>query len=348
MLLHMFFFYFIKQENKNGSPIDLIHISFQPQTYNGSSWGMLDNNVYKEITSVLGSNLISTEADSPLKLMSSAFFSQAYNTLTSGAINTGRAVVTKYRYYYQFENMSNYLNNPCQTYLNFLKNAIDYKVWETKTFRMNPQTISYSNMFTFANFIRLNANNNAELKNDLTSEYNKWTKYFELSKYPVQAKKALSNKVFDENTIFSDSHINYIIYVSIDKPLEKSEMKKNIFAFEHFEGKIIPVGYLANDENTPLKFNVITRDPITFKMKKVNDKPLTYCEAMSYTGEEFSKYCGCRWFGSGVLVTGPNGKGNPTYYRENNGGYPDRIKLCNNNFGCMIRPVKPSLSGRFK
>lgn len=69
----MFFFYFIKQENKNGSPIDLIHISFQPQTYNGSSWGMLDNNVYKEITSVLGSNLISTEADSPLKLMSSAF-----------------------------------------------------------------------------------------------------------------------------------------------------------------------------------------------------------------------------------------------------------------------------------
>ena len=158
---------------------------------------------------------------------------------------------------------------------------------------------------------------------------------------------------YPQNLTTESKYLNHIIYVSINTPFSKGENGKNIFAFEQFGDKIIPVGFLANDANSPLKFDVITRNPKTFKIEKVNyyngteKRPLTFCEAMSYTGEEFSQYCGCRWFGSGVLVTAPNQKGNPTYYREDGGGYPERIKLCNNNFGCIIRPVKPSSSGWF-
>ena len=158
---------------------------------------------------------------------------------------------------------------------------------------------------------------------------------------------------YPQNLTTGSKYLNHIIYVSINTPFSKGENGKNIFAFEQFGDKIIPVGFLANDVNSPLKFDVITRNPETFKIEKVNyyngteKRPLTFCEAMSYTGEEFSQYCGCRWFGSGVLVTAPNQKGNPTYYREDGGGYPERIKLCNNNFGCIIRPVKPSSSGWF-
>ena len=172
--------------------------------------------------------------------------------------------------------------------------------------------------------------------------YEKWSGFFK--NYPcldiMDSEK--SSKSIEKNTtteekdeIISDSQdveYNHFIYTAIDTTFEKGEMDKNIFIFEHFEDKIIPVGYLANNENTPLKFDVITRDPVTFKMKKVNDKPLTYCEAMSYTGEEFSKYCECKDKDEKVI----------TQYEEM------KDSSCKNAFGCMIRPVKPSLSGRFK
>ncbi|UKI42013.1 MAG: hypothetical protein L6V95_03130 [Candidatus Melainabacteria bacterium] len=107
-------------------------------------------------------------------------------------------------------------------------------------------------------------------------------------------------------------------------------MGKNIFVFEQFGSKIIPVGYLANNQNTPLKFDVITRNPETFKIEKVNYKngmekrPLTFCEAMKYTGEKFSQYCGCK-DANGKIVT-----------------QYTKIATCDNKFGCIIRPVQPS------
>ncbi|OLA94087.1 MAG: hypothetical protein BHW64_05425 [Candidatus Melainabacteria bacterium LEY3_CP_29_8] len=113
-------------------------------------------------------------------------------------------------------------------------------------------------------------------------------------------------------------------------------MNKNIFAFEHFGDKIIPVGYLANNKDTPLKFDVITRDPDTWEIEKVNygkgreKRPLTFCEAMRYTGKEFSSYCGCK--NDGVTITKYDSlQNNP----------------CDNSFGCKIRPVKPAINKRF-
>lgn len=140
---------------------------------------------------------------------------------------------------------------------------------------------------------------------------------------------------FIDKTTFNEDIIkNYkkahIIYAFIDTPFDKGEMDKNIFTFEQFGNRIIPVGYLANNANTPLKFDVITRNPQTLKINKVNEKPLTFCEAMSYTSETFSEYCGCKDESNKVI----------TKYISSN-------SQCNNNFGCKIRPVKPSLGGRF-
>ena len=101
-------------------------------------------------------------------------------------------------------------------------------------------------------------------------------------------------------------------------------MGKNIFVFEQFGNKIIPVGYLANNQNTPLKFNVITRKLDSFKIEKVNEKPLTFCEAMKYTGEKFSQYCGCKDANDQIV----------TQYTK--------IATCDNKFGCIIMPVKAS------
>lgn len=44
---------------------------------------------------------------------------------------------------------------------------------------------------------------------------------------------------------------HHFIYAAIDTPFDKGEMNKNIFAFEQFGDKIIPVGYLANNANSP-------------------------------------------------------------------------------------------------
>ena len=139
------------------------------------------------------------------------------------------------------------------------------------------------------------------------------------------------NGTYQEGSIEKKQIPGRLIYAAIDTTFEKGEMDKDIFTFEQYEDKIIPVGYLANNENTPLKFDVITRDPVTLKIKKVNDKPLTYCEAMEYTGEKFSEYCNCKDKNEKVI----------TQYEE--------IKdlSCKNAFGCMARPIKPSLSKKY-
>lgn len=324
-----------------------IYFDYTPKKYTDSShsnFNRYPSVVEKQLGDVIGSSLNHLNSITP--------FGGVVDYTTSAAGTTTVAVSL----YYKLANMSDYLNSPCQTYLNFLKKAIDYKVWEDKILKSNPEVVNVTlngDEFKFQNSIIFKANNDTALKNSLVNQYNKWTNYFKQSGQKVEAKKALSNKIYNENDSFNYEKNNHIIYVSIDTPFEKGEMNKNIFAFEQFEDRIIPVGYLANNSNTPLKFDVITRNPKTFKIEKVNyyegmeKRPLTFCEAMSYTGEEFSPYCGCRWPSSGVLVTGPNGKGNPTYYRENGDGYPQKIKLCDNNFGCIIRPVKPSSGGWF-
>ena len=324
-----------------------IYFDYTPKKYTDSShsnFNRYPSVVEKQLGDVIGSSLNHLNSITP--------FGGVVDYTTSAA---GTTTVTV-SLYYKLANMSDYLNSPCQTYLNFLKKAIDYKVWEDKILKSNPEVVNVTlngDEFKFQNSIIFKANNDTALKNSLVNQYNKWTNYFKQSGQKVEAKKALSNKIYNENDSFNYEKNNHIIYVSIDTPFEKGEMNKNIFAFEQFEDRIIPVGYLANNSNTPLKFDVITRNPKTFKIEKVNyyegmeKRPLTFCEAMSYTGEEFSPYCGCRWPSSGVLVTGPNGKGNPTYYRENGDGYPQKIKLCDNNFGCIIRPVKPSSGGWF-
>lgn len=109
------------------------------------------------------------------------------------------------------------------------------------------------------------------------------------------------------------------------------KMNKNIFVFEQFGNNIIPVGYLANNPNTPLKFDVMTRGTNTLNIIKLNQKPLTFCEAMQYTGDKFSKYCSCKNL-SGSVVT----------------QYP-KSSFCDNNFGCRIKPVQPSnVAPKFK
>ena len=324
-----------------------IYFDYSPRKYTDSShsnFNRYPSVVEKQLGDVIGSSLNHLNSITPFG---------GVVDYTTNAFGTTTVAVSLY---YKLANMSDYLNSPCQTYLNFLKKAIDYKVWEDKILKSNPEVVNVTlngDEFKFQNSIIFKANNDTALKNSLVNQYNKWTNYFKQSGQKVEAKKALSNKIYNENDSINYEKNNHIIYVSIDTPFEKGEMNKNIFAFEQFEDRIIPVGYLANNSNTPLKFDVITRNPKTFKIEKVNyyegmeKRPLTFCEAMSYTGEKFSPYCGCRWSSSGVLVTGPNGKGNPTYYRENGDGYSQKIKLCDNNFGCIIRPVKPSSGGWF-
>ncbi len=127
-----------------------------------------------------------------------------------------------------------------------------------------------------------------------------------------------------------NDYLAHFIYATIDTSFEKGEMGKNIFVFEQFGSKIIPVGYLANNQNTPLKFDVITRNQDSFKIEKANYKngmekrPLTFCVAMKYTGEKFSQYCGCKDANDKIV----------TQYTK--------IATCDNKFGCIIRPVQPS------
>ena len=120
---------------------------------------------------------------------------------------------------------------------------------------------------------------------------------------------------------------NHFIYVAIDNSFRYGTYGKDVFAFEHFGSKIIPVGVLAYQEDSPLKFNVITRDNITKKLERLNEEPVNFCEAMKYTGEKFSPYCECK-DDSGNLVTQYINNVNPK---------------CSKTFGCTLRPVNPSI-----
>lgn len=166
--------------------------------------------------------------------------------------------------------------------------------------------------------------------------YDRWNNFFNITKIERDTKNELNSSINEDNmsnTItftYPDglqnnlSYPNHFIYVAIDTSFNKGKMGTNIFAFEQFGRKIIPVGYLANNQNTPLKFNVITRNPDSFKIEKVNEKPLTFCEAMKYTGDKFSQYCGCKDTSNKIV----------TQY--------SKIAACDNKLGCIIRPVQKS------
>lgn len=171
--------------------------------------------------------------------------------------------------------------------------------------------------------------------NYLSNYYTKWNNFFTKNPdIPKETKAAIDIEGQNEGVIENleayeienenkeNSYLAHFIYASIDTPFSEAQIGKNLFVFEQFKDKIIPVGYLANNANTPLKFNVITRDPQTMKIKTLNSKPLTYCEAMKYTGQDFSQYCNCK-DESGKVVT--------KY---------DIDASCNNNFGCMIKAVR--------
>lgn len=143
--------------------------------------------------------------------------------------------------------------------------------------------------------------------------------------------KNIDSIVLDTYTLGTTNNAyNYFIYTSIDTPFSKGVMNKDIFVFEQYNDKIIPVGYLANNKNSPLKFDVITRNPRTKIIEKVNKEGgLTYCEAMEYTGEQFSRYCGCKDKDGNIV----------TQYKV----LKERTQ-CENIFGCMIKPIKPDLN----
>lgn len=145
---------------------------------------------------------------------------------------------------------------------------------------------------------------NATRLESLIKEYDKWSKYFKNNGISTRANEAKYKKTgFLEGTYTSDPareisnsnkrYLNHFIYVAIDKDFDKATINQNLFVFEQYGDKIIPVGYLANDKNSPLKFNVYTRDSQHHHVSKVAGN-LTYCEAMSYVGGKVSEYCGCK------------------------------------------------------
>ena len=92
--------------------------------------------------------------------------------------------------------------------------------------------------------------------------YNKWNNFFNNNpNFPKLTKAAISSLNVNEGCIESDEiklessgsegYLSHFIYTSIDTPFSKGKMNKDIFVFEHFKDKIIPVGYLASDKNTP-------------------------------------------------------------------------------------------------
>lgn len=178
-------------------------------------------------------------------------------------------------------------------------------------------------------------------QDQIANFYNKWNNYFKNnfnSKvfYNSGTNLTNANEGTEEKTvkINGDSSLtypNHFIYVAIDNAFKYGTYGKDVFAFEHFGSKIIPVGILANDKNSPLKFNVITRDLYTKKIERLNKEPLNFCEAMKYTGEKFSQYCACKDDGGNIVTQ-----------------YNDNVKAeCLKGFGCAIRPINPSIS-RFK
>ena len=239
-------------------------------------------------------------------------------------------------------------DSSCSANINYANKIINYSSSEQtddniKSLYAKSQQYKYFNKYYYYHtIIKAKINSFLNTKN-YQNYYNKWNTFFntqENGKYIFSkaTKAAISSQTKKEgvvtNTLDKNSSTNnylaHFIYAAIDTSFEKGEMGKNIFVFEQFGSKIIPVGYLANNQNTPLKFDVITRNPETFKIEKVNYKngmekrPLTFCEAMKYTGEKFSQYCGCK-DANGKIVT-----------------QYTKIATCDNKFGCIIRPVQPS------
>lgn len=189
--------------------------------------------------------------------------------------------------------------------------------------------------------VQMPSTNNDPNAPNSTNFYNKWNnyfkKYFNNNKF---YKSGVTLKNINEGTITTKKDIsgissltypNHFIYVAIDNAFKYGTYGKDVFAFEHFDSKIIPVGVLAYDKNSPLKFNVVTRDINTKKIERLNNEPVNFCDAMKYTGEPFSKYCECK-DDSGNIVT----------------QYKDNVKTeCLSGFGCVIRPIRPSIT-RFK
>ena len=155
--------------------------------------------------------------------------------------------------------------------------------------------------------------------------------------HPINAFTNYINKSFiEEREEYPYDKTHIIIYAAIDTTFKLGKMNEDIFAFEQFGKKIIPIGYLANNTNSPLKFDVIARNLETSKIEKVNYKEgsqkraLTFCEAMKYTGSKFSQYCGCKDEDNNIVKQ-----------------YPIH-QDCNNKFGCIIRPVKPNVNAYTK
>lgn len=133
-------------------------------------------------------------------------------------------------------------------------------------------------------------------QDDLDKYYTKWNNFFTNQKLSKESKNKIENKEFSEGSVtqnVKESSMKYFIYAAIDKDFSEAEMKKDIFVFEQYGDKVIPVGYLANNKNSPLKFNVYTRSAQTGHLSRVA-RDVTYCEAMSYVGGTVSEYCGCK------------------------------------------------------
>ena len=256
-----------------------------------------------------------------------------------GSLKVGRSIKADYTY-----EAFKLGGSKCKDFINYTKNFRDtnkFKGSSTNQYDENgfkssgycPTIKGQKVKATYEMYIDNITYNNFDT---LKAYYNKWNNFFtQNSSFPKETKAVIdidnnnegAINTTIEKTFYGKGYLGHFIYAAIDTTFEKGEMNKNIFVFEQFGNKIIPVGYLANDPNTPLKFNVITRNPQTFKIEKINDKPLNFCEAMKYTGDKFSQYCSCK-DENGNIVTQFN-----------------KIQPCDNHFGCIIKAVKPSNSG---
>ena len=168
--------------------------------------------------------------------------------------------------------------------------------------------LSSTNMFSLANEQYLN----------------KWSGYFEKQGKAANYEAPRSETIQDSAEVNPIKYTNHFITVGIDDSLEK-KAEKAIFSFEYFNYEFIPIGYLANNINSPLKFNVYKHNAETNTKEKLNTYALTYCQAKEMTGGPVSKYCNC------------NNNGTTTFAPA---------QACDNAMGCSIIPIKPSLTKR--
>lgn len=168
--------------------------------------------------------------------------------------------------------------------------------------------LSSTNMFSLANEQYLN----------------KWSGYFEKQGKAANYEAPRSETIQDSEEVNPIKYTNHFITVGIDDSLEK-KAEKAIFSFEYFNYEFIPIGYLANNINSPLKFNVYKHNAETNTKEKLNTYALTYCQAKEMTGGPVSKYCNC------------NNNGTTTFAPA---------QACDNAMGCSIIPIKPSLTKR--